>query len=371
MIEEENLVENLQSLIKIQSFKDSLGVSKWIKNELEGFGYVVWSDEDGNLITETGDGPGFILNAHMDTVEAGDGWKHDPFGGETVGNKIYGRGSSDCKAGISSMIEIARILKLNPPKKRIVFAFTAYEEGQPPEKNGLLKILPRLKNIEKGLILEPTMKGNVMGIGVGCRGGIGYIIEILGKRGHSAYASNDENPIYKFPAFLEELKRLPQKTMKIDITNETISDKNSVTEICAKEGPNVVPSKCVVSVDRRSLPDERPGEFRPQIEKICRKGFGKGYTINEVRGIQGYLFDDSKFLGECVKAVESTGMKPNPRFEKARIDATILYNFAKIGAFMMGPGEIEQAHQLDEHCDIGGLVKATEAVLNVILFNHE
>lgn len=366
MIEKDGLVKNLQSLVKIPSFKDSLEVSRWIKNELEGFGYDVDSDEDGNLIAETGNGPGFILNAHMDTVEAGDGWKHDPFGGVIEDNKIYGRGASDCKAGIAGMLEIARVLKKETINKRVVFTFTAYEEGYPLEKNGLYRILPKLKDIKKGLIMEPTTDGRKIGIGVGCRGSACYVIDILGERGHSAYLTDEKNPIYRFPKFLEEIKKIPNNSVIIELLGQEISDKNTVTEICAQEGPNVIPSKCRISLDRRTLPEEDPGEFRSKLESVCKKTLGKDFKINEIRGMKGYLFSDKTLMDICIDAVKSTGSKPEPRVEKGRIDATILYNFANIGTFMMGPGDIGQAHNLDEYCEIEGLQKATEAVLAVI-----
>jgi succinyl-diaminopimelate desuccinylase len=366
MIDRGRLVRNLQSLVKIPSSRDSLGVSRWIKNELEGIGYKVWSDTDGNLIAEVGKGPGFILNAHMDTVEPGDGWKHDPLGGEIVGGKVYGRGASDCKAGVASMLEIARALKKDSPKKRVVFAFTAFEEGYPLEKNGLYRILPHLKGIEKGLILEPTMKGGTVGIGIGCRGSAGYILEILGKRGHSAYVGDEMNPIYRFPGFMQELRKIPVKYAKIKLIDEDVPDKTTVTEIRAEEGPNVVPSKCMVSIDRRVLPEEDPSGFRSVVESVCRKTLRGRFRLREIRGMKGYIFDDGEFLRMCKEAVKSVGSKPVPMFERGRIDATILYNFAKIGTFMMGPGDIRQAHNFDEYCEIEGLVRATEAVLAVI-----
>jgi len=371
MIEKGNLVKNLQSLIRIPSFMDSTAVSKWIKNELEGLGYEVWSDSDGNLIAETGKGPGFILNAHMDTVEAGDGWKHDPFGGEIENERIYGRGASDCKAGIASMLEIARYFKKNPPERRVVFTFTAYEEGYPLEKNGLYKILPKLKNIEKGLILEPTTKGSKIGIAFGCRGSMRYRLEINGRKGHSAYLPHSANPIYLLPGFLGALSSAPSRKLKIPSIGAEIEDANTVTEVRAHEGRNVVPSKCVVSIDRRALPDELPEEYYETLKSICRKSLGTRFMLRQVSGMQGYLFEDRDFIDMCSDAVKSAGFMPEPRFEMARIDGCILYNFAKIGTFMMGPGDIGQAHQLDEYCEIEGLVKATEAVLNVILFNHE
>ena len=47
--------------------------------------------------------PHLILNGHTDTVPAGGGWTRDPRG-ELAAGTLYGRGSSDMKGGIASMI---------------------------------------------------------------------------------------------------------------------------------------------------------------------------------------------------------------------------------------------------------------------------
>ena len=44
------------------------------------------------------------LNGHFDVVPAGEGWTHDPFGGDVVDGRIYGRGSCDMKAGIAAAL---------------------------------------------------------------------------------------------------------------------------------------------------------------------------------------------------------------------------------------------------------------------------
>jgi acetylornithine deacetylase/succinyl-diaminopimelate desuccinylase-like protein len=367
-IEEEGLVKTLQSLVKIPSFKDSLAVSRWVKNELEGFGYKVDSDSDGNLIAEIGKGPGFILNAHLDTVSPGEGWNFDPFDGVIKYDKLYGRGSSDCKAGVAAMLEIARVLKQDKEKlkKRVVFTFTAFEESYPIEMNGVYKILSKLKNIKKGLILEPTTKGNVIGISVGCRGNAIYHVDIFGKRGHSAYQPDSVNPINKFSLFLQELKKIPKKKMRFPLVRQGAEDKITVTEIRAQEGVNVVPGKCKITIDKRILPDEALEEFPKTLEAVCKKSLGYDFKIEQESGKEGYYFEDRGFLDLCKKAIKSISCEPHPHFKLFRTDGTILYNNAGIGTFMIGPGTISQAHKIDEYCELKGLFKTTEAVLAVI-----
>ncbi|MFX0072690.1 MAG: M20 family metallopeptidase [Candidatus Hermodarchaeota archaeon] len=59
-----------------------------------------------NVVGEWGNGNGttLILNAHLDTVPCYDGWTKNPYGGEIIDNKIYGRGSSDDKACVTAEI---------------------------------------------------------------------------------------------------------------------------------------------------------------------------------------------------------------------------------------------------------------------------
>ncbi len=365
-IDQERLVKTLQGLVRIPSFKDSIAISRWVKDELEGFGYKVDSDKDGNLVTEIGKGPGFLLNAHLDTVGPGDGWRHDPFSGKIEDGKLYGRGSSDCKAGIAAMIEIARVLKEEKPRKRVVFTFTAFEESYPIEMNGAYRISSRLKGIEKGLVLEPTTKGKTIGISVGCRGNAIIHVDILGKRGHSAYIDDSLNPIYRFSRFLDELRKVHGKKMKFPLVGQEAGDKITVTEITGAEGPNVVPGKCRITIDKRLLPGEKAEDFLIALDAVCRKSLGKDFRIEEESSKEGYYYVDAGFLDMCRESVIRTGCKPDPNFKLFRTDGTIFYNNAGIGTFMIGPGTNGQAHQIDEHCELKGMYRTTLAVLGVI-----
>ena len=68
-------------------------------------------------------GKTMIWNGHFDVVPAGEDWESDPFGGEVKDGFVYGRGSSDMKSGVTSMIVALGALKKagSPFKGRIVF----------------------------------------------------------------------------------------------------------------------------------------------------------------------------------------------------------------------------------------------------------
>ena len=62
-------------------------------------------------IAGSGGGRSLILSGHIDTVPVGsEAWEHDPFGAEIVGDRLYGRGSNDMKAGVATNLFVAEAL---------------------------------------------------------------------------------------------------------------------------------------------------------------------------------------------------------------------------------------------------------------------
>lgn len=86
-----------------------------------------------NLVTTVDFGPGgrhLVLSGHIDTKPVGDAaWSVDPFGGDIDGNRLYGLGSGDMKAGVAAMIIAAARVAAQPIKRgRLSLVFTADEE---------------------------------------------------------------------------------------------------------------------------------------------------------------------------------------------------------------------------------------------------
>src|ERR1041385_3565552 len=71
------------------------------------------------------------LTGHLDVVPVGArAWAHDPFSGETDGDRLYGRGASDMKAGVAAILLAARSMAKNlAGTPGVVIVLTAAEEG--------------------------------------------------------------------------------------------------------------------------------------------------------------------------------------------------------------------------------------------------
>src|SRR5437016_526750 len=63
-------------------------------------------------------GKTIALNAHGDVVPPGEGWTHDPYGGEVVGGKLYGRAAAVSKSDFTTYTFALRALEaLQAPLK--------------------------------------------------------------------------------------------------------------------------------------------------------------------------------------------------------------------------------------------------------------
>ena len=62
-------------------------------------------------IAGSGGGRSLILSGHIDTVPVGtEPWNFDPFGAEIRGDRLYGRGANDMKAGVATNLFVAEAL---------------------------------------------------------------------------------------------------------------------------------------------------------------------------------------------------------------------------------------------------------------------
>ena len=113
---EADMVKFARDMVRIPSFSTQEGeLVKRIKEEMEKVGFdEVIIDKMGNIIGRIGNGKTKIMiDAHIDTVGVGDieDWKWDPFEGKFENNTIYGRGASDQKLSMVSMVYAGKAIK--------------------------------------------------------------------------------------------------------------------------------------------------------------------------------------------------------------------------------------------------------------------
>ena len=134
MMNKEEKIQILQDVIQIETVNDNeIAVAEYFKNLLNEYGIdsklVEYSPTRVNLVAEIkGEKPGKVLifNGHSDVVAAGDpnDWKFPPFSAEIEDGKMYGRGTTDMKAGLTAlaiaMIELKENNQLKAGTIRLV-----------------------------------------------------------------------------------------------------------------------------------------------------------------------------------------------------------------------------------------------------------
>ena len=105
------LVELCQKLIRRPSVSgEERAVAEFLKGTMEKLGYdQVEIDRYGSVLGRVRGkrpGPTVLMDGHIDTVPVDDpsAWSHDPWAAEIEDGKIYGRGASDMKGSVASMV---------------------------------------------------------------------------------------------------------------------------------------------------------------------------------------------------------------------------------------------------------------------------
>lgn len=117
------MIEALQKLVSFQSIakeegpeypygKEVCGAKEYVLELAKSFGMRAEDVPGKYAYIEIGEGPRLIgILSHLDVVPAGDGWTQDPFGGEIVDGRIYGRGTTDDKGPTIAVLYAMKALK--------------------------------------------------------------------------------------------------------------------------------------------------------------------------------------------------------------------------------------------------------------------
>lgn len=363
------LVRWLQELIRIPSVTGNEGaIARYVEEELRQLGYRP-TVEESNVFFEMGEGPRcLLLNSHLDTVELGNGWKRDPFGGVLEDGKVYGRGASDDKGNIAAMLEIARLARGRKLGGRILFTFTTGEEfGTTLEEKGSYLLSKHLR-ADKALVLEPQfdVKERRLNIIHGCRGIENIKVQIRGKGAHTGYPERGINAITRAVQVLSKIEQLDFHTVAVP--------GQKVTTVCMPiriEGGAdmfLVPAACELLIHARTAPEDE--KLVQDVERICREVCGSDFTMTTPYSAPGYVESHEDPLIDLIRKESSAaGYVTETRFAGGRIDASIFKNVAAISSFCTGVGDRDQMHLIDEFITVPDFVTCAETLKNVV-FAH-
>ncbi len=212
-----------------------------------------------------GDGGKTIaLNAHGDVVPPGEGWTHDPYGGEIVDGKMYGRATAVSKSDIASFTFAIRALEsLGAQLAGGVELHVTYDE----EYGGLVGPGWLLKQglTQADLMIAAGFSYEVVVAHNGC---LQMQVTVNGDMAHAAIPDSGTDALQAANHILNALYALNTEYMKVTSDVEGITHPYiNVGLISGGTNTNVVPGKVVLNIDRRMIPEEDPTQVEADIRR--------------------------------------------------------------------------------------------------------
>jgi succinyl-diaminopimelate desuccinylase len=308
----------------------------------------------------TGEKPALLLNGHSDTVPPGDiEWKYSPYSGTLVDDKIFGRGSADMKGGLTAMLmAIKAIVKSGVTLKGdLVFSVSAGEET---DSVGALKFVDDggLNGVGAIIIGEPSS----CGVNVAEKGALWIEITAYGKTAHGAFPDKGINAIVNMNALISELISYQFAFEKNDILGHPTMN---ISTIHGGVKTNVVPDKCSVTVDMRTVPGMSHSAIIKDFENIIAKLSGKTPDFKaDIKILNDRAAVETKASHPFVQLAIGVIQKEFNKELKAEgvnfyTDASIFLPASGLPCIFYGPGEASMAHQPNEYTSVDNLMEAT------------
>ena len=216
-----------------------------------------------------------VFAGHTDVVPTGplDQWTSDPFTPSHRDGLLYGRGASDMKASLASMVIACEefVAACKDPVINVAFLLTSDEEG--PALDGTVKVCEVLKTrgekLDWCIVGEPTsVKRTGDMIKNGRRGTMSGKLTIKGVQGHIAYPQLAQNPIHLLSPALAELVAIEwdQGNAFFPPTSWQVSNIHAGTG-----ASNVIPGVCVVDFNFRFCTESTPLQLQERLTAVLHK----------------------------------------------------------------------------------------------------
>ena len=233
-----------------------------------------------NLIVRRkyGTGKTIALNAHGDVVPPGEGWTHDPYGGEIDNGAMYGRATAVSKSDFSTFTFGTRALEsLNAPLKGGVELHLTYDEEFGGEMGPGWLLAKGLTKPD--LMIAAGFSYQVVTAHNGC---LQMEVTVQGEMAHAAVPDTGTDALQGAVHILNALHALNADYKKVTSTVEGITHPYlNVGQISGGTNTNVMPGKVVFKLDRRMIPEENPAEVEASIRKTIEEA---AKSFNPPRG---------------------------------------------------------------------------------------
>ncbi len=324
-----------------------------------------------NLVVRRSYGPGrtVLLNAHGDVVPPGEGWTHDPYGGDIDGGRIYGRAAAVSKSDFSTYTFAVRALEaVAKPKAGSVELLFTYDE----EFGGELGPgwLLRHQIVHPDLMIAAGFSYQVVTAHNGC---LQLEVTVHGKMAHAAIPDSGVDALQATVGILDAL--YAQNTLYKQVRSGVEGITHPYLNVGWIEGgtnTNVIPGRVRLKLDRRMIPEENPVEVEAALRRVIQEAAARypGITVDVKRILLAHAMKPLPGNQALVDAIQKHGKAVFG--EDIPAVGTPLYTdvrlFCERGIpgviYGAGPRTVLESHakRADERLELEDLRRATKVI---------
>lgn len=351
--------------------REENAVVQRIGEEMKAVGFdEVVVDGFGSVIGRIGEGPvHIVLDSHIDVVNTGDPslWRTEPFTATIEHGVLYGRGASDNKAAIASMVHGGALLRrLGIDTSR----FTLWVVGTVQEEDcdGLALEYLLTNTIPKA---EIVVLGEATNLQVyrGHRGRAEFALHTTGRAAHASAPERGVNAIYRMAPIVEQIEALNER-----LASDPFLGKGTVvvSKIDAQTPSlNAVPDGCTIYLDRRLTIGETVESARAELEALpaVQEGAATVELLTyEGRAYTGLTLSTDKYFPTWVTSEDHHGVRAavetseralgmTPQIGRWVFSTNGVSSAGKleIPTIGFGPANEVYAHSVDDQCPVDHL----------------
>jgi len=325
-----DVVDVCAQLVDIESVsRNERAVADAVEQALTPLSHLAVQRRGNTLVarTDLGRGERVVIAGHLDTVPL-----NDNLPSRNDGTSLHGLGACDMKGGDAVILRLAATVA--EPVRDVTYVLYEGEEIE-SEFNGLGHLAadaPELLTADFAILMEPS-DGVVE---AGCQGTMRVEVTTYGERAHSARAWKGVNAIHLATPVLERLAAYEPRQPLID--GLAYHEGLNAVGIEGGVAGNVLPDRCVVTVNHRFAPDRSEADAEAFL-----RDFFEGYDVQVTDSAPGALPGLDRPAAKAF--VDAVGGTVNPKF-----GWTDVARFTALGvpAVNFGPGDPMLAHKQEE-----------------------
>ena len=326
-----------RELVAIPSHEDETAagdaVEAWLREHTDA---AVTRDGTGNVFARRGSGTSLALVGHHDVVPPADEQTDgDEYALEELDGRLYGRGTADMKGSLAAMLCAFR--DADPDCELVFASVVGEEEGGVGARAAVdAGFAPDYAVVGEGS--TGYSAAGVTDVAVAHKGRRGSTVVARGAAAHASEPEAGENAVYRACDAVETIRAL--SVPEAEVFDRRLRGSVAVTGIEGGEAWNVIPERCEVTVDERTVPGERASLAR--VESIA----GVEWTVDQ--DLPPMRCDDAGFADLVLRAArEAQDGDPQPVTKPHATDAGWLAE-AGTTCLVCGAAEPGEAHTAEE-----------------------